>query len=129
MPHAAPKRLSALEQLVMDHLWAHGPATSEQVRLALEARHPMKDATVRTILRRLEEKGYATHREEGRAYVYSGLERAESAALRSIRQLIDRFFGGSAEALVTGLVEDEVLDPAELQALARRLEKSKDTRS
>lgn len=107
----------------MEYLWAHGPATSEQIRLGLEATHSMKDATARTILRRLEEKGYAQHREEGRTYIYSGVEQAENVAMRAIRQIIDRFWGGSAEALVTGMVEQEVIDPRELRELAKKLEK------
>ena len=115
------KRLSGLEQLVMDFLWAGGPASAEQVRAGLLVRHAMKDATVRTILRRLEEKGYAAHVEEGRTYIYSGVERAENVAMRAVRQLIDRFWGGSAEALVSGLVEQEVIDRKELAELAKKL--------
>jgi BlaI family penicillinase repressor len=117
------KRLSGLEQLVMDFLWAGGPASAEQVREGLIARHAMKDATVRTILRRLEEKGYASHLEEGRTYIYSGVERPENVAMRAVRQLIDRFWGGSAEALVSGLVEQEVIDRKELAELAKKLAK------
>ena len=64
----------------------------------------MKDATVRTILRRLEEKGYVTHRVEGRTYIYRGLERPEKAAVSAIRQLLDRFCGGSVEQLLVGMV-------------------------
>lgn len=105
----------------MDFLWAQGPASAEQVRAALTETHPMKDATVRTILRRLEEKGYATHREEGRTYIYSGAEQPQNVAMTAIRQIIDRFWGGSAEALVAGMVEQEVIDPAELRALAAKL--------
>ncbi|WP_321475407.1 BlaI/MecI/CopY family transcriptional regulator [uncultured Paludibaculum sp.] len=117
------KNLSGLEQLVMDFLWARGPASAEQVREALNDTHPMKDATARTILRRLEEKGYATHREEGRTYIYSGAEQPQNVAMGAIRQIIDRFWGGSAEALVAGMVEQEVIDPAELRALAAKLER------
>jgi predicted transcriptional regulator len=83
----------------------------------------MKDATARTILRRLEEKGYVAHREEGRTYIYSGVERQESVGMRSLREIIDRFWGGSPQALVAGMVEQEVLDAQELTTLARRLKK------
>ena len=107
----------------MDFLWANGSSSAEQVREGLMARHAMKDATVRTILRRLEEKGYAAHVEEGRTYIYSGAERPENVAMRAVRQLIDRFWGGSAEALVSGLVEQEVIDRKELAELAKKLAK------
>ncbi len=115
------KALSELEHLVMDFLWRHGSSTAEQVREGLASKHPMKDATARTILRRLEEKGYASHSEEGRTYIYSGVEQPENVAMRAIRQIIDRFWGGSAEALVAGMVEQEVIDPDELKELARKL--------
>jgi BlaI family penicillinase repressor len=115
------KAPSGLEQLVMEFLWAHGPSTAEQVRDGLRDRHAMKEATARTILRRLEAKEYATHRQEGRTYVYSGVMQPEHVAMRSIRQIINRFWGGSAQALVAGMVEQEIIDPAELRELARRL--------
>ena len=113
---------SGLEQLVMEFLWANGPSTSEQVRSALMKRHPMKEATARTILRRLEAKGYVTHTEEGRTYIYSAIH-PENMAMRTIRQIIDRFWGGSARALVAGMLEHEVIDPAELKALSKEVER------
>lgn len=122
----ARKPLSELEHLVMDFLWRSGPSSAEQVREGLRARHAMKDATVRTVLRRLEEKRYATHREEGRTYIYSGLEQAENVAMRAIRQIADRFWGGSVEALVAGMVEHEAINPQELADLARRLKRQQE---
>ena len=116
---------SGLEHLVMQALWVNGPSSAEQVREYLLKTHPMKDPTVRTILRRLETKGYATHREEGRTYVYSVVEQPESLAMRAVRQVIDRFWGGSAQAMVVGLVEQEVIEPAELKRLSERLERGK----
>jgi hypothetical protein len=55
------KNLSNLEHLVMDVLWKRGPLSSEDVRLALEKKHFMKESTTRTILKRLEDKGYVRH--------------------------------------------------------------------
>ena len=64
------KNLGEVEQLVMDYLWAHGPSSSEACREALAASRPMKDSTIRTVLRRLEEKGYVTHEIDGRTFIY-----------------------------------------------------------
>jgi predicted transcriptional regulator len=111
--------------MVLDVLWARGPATAEAVREALSARRALKDPTVRTLLRRLEQKGFVTHREEGRSYVYTVLEKPRSVAVRALRQFLDRFCNGSVEELVTGMVEHEVIEPRELRDLARRLEKGK----
>ena len=116
---------SGLEQLAIEFLWAHGPSTSEQMREGLRTRHAMKEATARTILRRLEVKGYVTHRLEGRTYIYTAKMQPENAAMRTIRNIIDRFWGGSAQALVAGMVEHEVIDPAELRELSSRLVKNR----
>ncbi len=119
------KPLSDLEHRVMRFLWSRESATAEQVRDALASHKPLKDSTVRTVLRRLEEKGYACHGVEGRTYVYRGLEKPENVALSAVRQIIDRFCGGSAEALVAGMVENESLGGEELEQLARKLRASR----
>jgi predicted transcriptional regulator len=115
------KALSELEHQIMEILWAIGPANSDQIRLALAGKRPLKDSTVRTILRRLQEKGYVKHQVQGRAYIYSGAEKPRNVAARAVRQIIDRFCGGSVEQLLVGMVEDEVLDRKELQHLAQKL--------
>lgn len=115
------KPLSELEHLVMNYLWAHGSSSAEQVREGVAAVHPMKDATVRTILRRLEEKSYATHSVEGRTYIYRGVERPDNVAVRAVRQVIDRFCGGSVEQLLVGMVDHKVIDEKELKELARKI--------
>jgi predicted transcriptional regulator len=117
---------SNLEQIVLDYLWAHGPSTAEAVRTGLAPRRVLKDPTIRTLLRRLERKGFIAHREQGRAYIYSVREKRRSVAVRALRQLVDRFCNGSVEELVTGMVEHEVIAPAELRRLARRLEREKE---
>ncbi len=109
----------------MELLWSRGPATADDIRAGLLPARDLKDSTVRTILRRLEEKGYVNHRVEGRTYVYRGLEAPQSLAARAVRQIIDRFCGGSVEQLLVGMVENDVVDRRELERLARKLKESK----
>ena len=109
----------------MDVIWKRLSATAEDVREALAARHPMKDSTARTILKRLEEKGYLEHRVEGRTNVYRGIAARQNVAVRAVRQIIDKFCGGSIEQLLVGMVNDEVLDEQELQRLAKRIARLK----
>jgi predicted transcriptional regulator len=123
------KGLGELEQAVLEALWLAGDSTAEQCREALQASHPMKDSTVRTVLRRLEEKGYLTHEVRGRTYVYRPSEQRQSVAARAAKQLVDRFCGGSVEELLVGMVESEVLDPEELERLARRIAQRKERKS
>jgi BlaI family penicillinase repressor len=123
MPGAKPPRkpLSELEHLVMDVIWKRSSGTAEDVRGALASTHPMKDSTARTVLKRLEEKGYLAHRVEGRTNIYRGLTAPQHVAVRAVRQIIDRFCGGSIEQLLVGMVDDEVLDEQELQRLAKKI--------
>jgi BlaI family transcriptional regulator, penicillinase repressor len=119
------KNLSNLEHLVMDVLWKRGSATAEEVRAALAKRHFMKESTARTILGRLEGKGYVRHRVEGRTNVYSGIERQASVAAKAVRQIIDRMCGGSVERLIVGMVDNEVIDSRELATLVRKIARQK----
>jgi predicted transcriptional regulator len=105
----------------MDILWKTGPATAEQIREALTPRHPLKESTIRTVLKRLHEKGYVNYRIEGKAFVYSGVEKPRNVAASAVRQILDRFCDGSLEQLLVGMVENEVVDRAELRQLAQRL--------
>ena len=109
----------------MDYVWAHGPVTSEDCRKALQATWPMKDSTVRTVLRRLEATGFLTHAIEGRAFVYQAAEHQRSVAARAVKNIIDRFCGGSAEQLVIGMVDHEVLTPKQLDKLAKKIAERK----
>jgi BlaI family transcriptional regulator, penicillinase repressor len=109
----------------MNYVWSQGPATSEQIREGLAAQHPMKDTTVRTILRRLEEKGYVAHEVEGRTFLYRGLERPENVAVQGMRTLLERFCGGSVEQLLIGMVDQEVISPRELTELAKKVAQRK----
>jgi len=113
--------MGEVEQSVMDHIWIHGPSTAEACRAALASSRPMKDSTIRTVLRRLEEKGYVRHEVEGRTFIYKAADRRQNVAARAVKNIIDRFCGGSAEELVLGMVDNEVLDQKQLERLARKI--------
>jgi BlaI family transcriptional regulator, penicillinase repressor len=119
------RTLGEAEQAVMNYVWSHGTVTAEACREALASSWPMKESTIRTVLRRLEAKGYVTHTVEGRTFLYRAVHAPVSVATRAVRQLIDRFCGGSAEALVVGLVNDDVLSERELEQIARRIGQAK----
>lgn len=119
------KPLSELEHLVMDFLWTRAQSTAEDVREALAKRHPMKESTARTILKRLEDKGYVKHRVEGRTNVYRVSEPPANLAVSAVRQIIDRLCGGSVERLIVGMVDRELLNERELRQLAETLARRK----
>src|SRR5580658_10642992 len=109
--------LTELESQVMRAVWDAGPSTVEAVHQTVSRSRTLKETTVRTLLRRLEQKGYLTHKEEGRAYVYHAVEPARSLAARAVRQIIDRFCQGSVEELVSGMVEAKVLNKVDIDQL------------
>lgn len=103
----------------MQIIWSRGPSSVEAVHEALLPARKLKESSVRTILRRLEEKGYLSHESRDRAYVYSAGELPRRLAARAVRQIIDRFCLGSIEELVTGMVDAKVLSDEELSQLAQ----------
>jgi len=109
--------LSDLEHQVMQAVWASGSCTVETVHKVVSRNRDLKEVTVRTVLRRLEQKGHLQHEAAGRAYIYSAVEASRSLAARAVRHILDRFCNGSVEELVSGLVEADVLSEAELRAL------------
>ena len=80
---------------------------------------------MRTILRRLEARGYLKHRLEGKTFVYEARTSATNVAVRTVRHLIERFWQGSAEQFIAGMVDAKVLTPQALQRLARKVKDTK----
>lgn len=123
--HSAARPLTELQQAILDFIWRHGAATADQIRAALTPNHVLKDASVRTLLRRLEARGYLAHRIEGKTFVYQARMPRLSVAVRATRHLIDRFWGGSAEEFLLGMVNERVLTRDALRRLARNVKDKK----
>lgn len=111
-----PAELGELEREILSIVWRLGSVTAERAREELE--RVLKDSTVRTVLRRLEEKGYLVHSVEDRTFIYRPAESRQRVAGRAAKRIVDWFCDGSVEALLVGMVDSKVLDQAELQRLA-----------
>lgn len=111
---------------VMTVLWRHGSATVPEVRQELT--DALAYTTVLTVLRTLEEKGYVTHRDEGRAHRYVPLVDREAAGTSVLRRMLSTVFGGSPELLLTNLVNDQQLSSAEIKKLRKMLDELKPAR-
>jgi predicted transcriptional regulator len=103
----------------MRAVWNGETCTVEAVHDVVSRKRDLKETTTRTLLRRLEKKGYLTHESDGRAYTYRAVEPARSLAARAVRQIIDRFCEGSLEELVSGMVEAKVMKKGDLELLER----------
>jgi BlaI family penicillinase repressor len=116
--------LGALEHEVMQLVWVRGPLTAEQVREDLGRR--LKESTVRTVLRRLEDKGYVTHTVEGRTFHFAATQARGAVAAKAVQRIVDWFCNGSLEEVLTGMVDNAALSPKQLQALSDKIAKAKE---
>ena len=114
-----------MQGAILDFLLSHGPSTAEQVREGLTPAHRLKDSSVRTLLRRLEARDYVAHRVEGKVFIYEATTAPQQVAAHSIRQIIDRFWSGSVEQFLTGMVDEKILTRAEIARLAKKIASKK----
>src|SRR3954466_6377396 len=111
--------LGDLEREVLHLVWKNGPSTADRVQKAVS--RPLKESTIRTVLKRLEAKGHLTHRVDQRTFVYEAADTRGRAAARAVKRIVDRFCSGSLEEVLVGLVDTRVLDHRELQRLADKI--------
>ena len=128
MPRKPSETLTDAELRLMEVLWERGEATVADAVEAFSDRTPLAYSSVLTTLRILEKKGYATHRQEGRAFVYAPVVDRKEARRSVIRHVLSRFFDNSPELLVLNVLEQESVDMKELQRL-RRLVEAKERKS
>lgn len=121
--HHDPAELGDLEREVLGIVWRRADATADQVREDLA--RPLKDSTIRTVLRRLEEKGYLEHSVDNRTFIYRPSESRQRVAGRAVQRIVDWFCAGSVEDLLVGMVDSKVVSRAELERLARRIATAK----
>jgi BlaI family penicillinase repressor len=115
--------LGDLEREVMQLVWANAPVTAEAVRERLE--RPLQESTVRTVLRRLEDKGYVTHTVEGRTYLYQAAAPRGRVAAKAVQRIVDWLCNGSIEEVLVGMVDAAMLDQRQLRILADKVAKAK----
>jgi predicted transcriptional regulator len=120
-------QLTPLELTVMQVVWERGNATAAEVGRALHKARPLADTTIHTVLAKLREKGYIEPIPTvERAFRFAPCIRRDQVARRSLRQLLDEFFGGSPQRLMAHLVQKEKVDEtemAEIQKLFRAVKR------
>jgi BlaI family transcriptional regulator, penicillinase repressor len=111
--------LTDAEARVMAVLWQRKRATVADVVGALKKKRVVSYSTVQTILRILEMKGYVSHEKVARAFIYRPVVDERQARRRALRHLVTRLFNGSPSLLVLNVLEDDQIDPAELERLKK----------
>jgi BlaI family penicillinase repressor len=115
--------LGELERQVLQIVWRTGDITADQVRQTLN--RPLKESTVRTVLTRLERKGYLTHEVQQRTFLYRAAKPRGHVAARAVKRIADWFCNGSLDEVLVGMVEAKLLNQRDLQRITERLAKDK----
>jgi predicted transcriptional regulator len=115
-----PKRsitLTQAELRLMRVLWDRGESTVADMVSATADEGPLAYTSVLTTIRVLESKGYVTHRQDGRAFLYTSSIGEQEASRSEVRHVLQRFFGNSRERLLLSLLDDQEITPEELKRL------------
>ena len=124
-----PKRsitLTEAELRLMRVLWERGESTVAEVVAAISDSNPLAYNSVLTTIRVLEKKGYLTHRQEGRAFLYRPCVEQDEASRSEVRHVLRRFFGDSRESLLLSLLGDDEITPDELKRLREAIARAPD---
>jgi predicted transcriptional regulator len=113
--------LTPLELEIMNVLWQTGPANVQTVQANFKSRE-LAYTTVQTMLNILHKKGKVKRQLKDRAFLYRPVLSRQKAVAQAVRDMVDRFFGGSADSLVLNLVETRQLTPQKLAEIQQLLE-------
>jgi predicted transcriptional regulator len=106
---------------IMEIVWERGEVSASEVRRIVSKSRAVTRNTVRTLLERMEEKGWITHREEGRTFFYFAAQPRQTTIGQKVWEVVDTVCGGSAEALVTALLDYRGLNASELEQIRQML--------
>lgn len=111
--------LGELQLAILRVLWQCGEATASDVHAALHAERGLAPTTIATMLKKMENRGLVTHREEGRRFIYRPAVTEEAVTRSMVADLTDRLFGGKASELMGHLLAEHDIDKSELAELNR----------
>ncbi len=120
------RAMSPAETEVLSIIWRQKHATIQQIHKELSSSRQVVYKTVLTLVRRLESKGYVKHKpaERGNAHVYFPAVNHKDVVRRTVRDFLDRLFGGDAGPLVQFLAEDGLLGPEEAKRIKEIIDNS-----
>lgn len=110
------------EREILEILWTKEHASAREVTEALSKIKAVAFTTVQTMLKILDDKGFITHRSEGRTFIYRPAISRSQVRNSALRQLLGQFFNGSPQALAQHLIEEHRVDLAELEALQTQVD-------
>ncbi len=121
MPRRKQLAITERQFEVLTLLWEHGPLTVRELLDRLDRDHPLPYTTVLGLLQNMERAGLATHDLENQTHRYRAVLSREEATGTLLTDFVARFFRGSAERLVLGLVDAEQLSTDDLRQIEAQL--------
>ena len=119
-------QISEAESIVMDVLWRQQPLAAEDVVAALAESRQWQEATIKTLLNRLLNKGAIAAEKDGRRYLYTPVLKREDWLIGESESLLDRLFGGRVAPLVAHFSEHRKLSRKDIAELRKLLEEIDD---
>jgi BlaI family penicillinase repressor len=116
--------LSPAQREIMDIVWQRGEVTAHEVRRVLALTRNVARNTVRTLLERMEDKGWLKHRAEGRTFLYTAARPRHDTIGQKVREIVETVCGGSPETLVAALLDYRGLRADELKRIRQLLDEA-----
>ena len=124
MPPKKSNTLTEAELRLMRILWHRGESAVTDLVAAMPEGETLAYNSVLTTIRILEQKGYVSHRQEGRAFLYTPTIAEQDASRSEVRHVLSRFFGNSRERLLLSLLGDTDVSPEELDRLREAIRRA-----
>ena len=124
MTSKALAALSRAETEILRLVWRLGSATVQDVCDAMSKERSVTYATVQTLLRRLEKKGYVRHAVQGKAHLFWPAAKREDVIRRTVSDFVDRLFGGDPVPLLMHLADHSKLKDDDVKRLNKLIEES-----
>lgn len=122
MARHASQHPTDVELELLHVLWEAGPSSLGQICQAANARRPFAKTTVATVLTVMLDKQLVKRSRGGRGYLWSAKVSRRAATESLVGKLLDRVFDGSAQRLVTHLLEATRLTEQERKEIKRLLD-------
>ena len=119
-------QISEAESVVMDVLWKRQPLSAEEVVASLSGQQNWQEATVKTLLNRLLNKGAISAEKDGRRYLYAPVLQRDAWVQGESESLLERMFGGRVAPLVAHFSEQRKLSRKDIADLRKLLEELDD---
>jgi BlaI family penicillinase repressor len=115
--------MSSAETEILRLVWQLEPVTVQEICDAISETRAVNYATVQTLLRRLEKKGYVHHELRGKAHLFSAAIKRDEVVKRTVGDFVERLFGGDPLPLMLHLADQADLNPADIERLKNLINK------